>query len=236
MTALAPESITSEIQKLAPSAIIELYELDATVLGGTISRFHAGTNSLNQNLIWQGNEYVRFPILISGFEFNGAGQLPRPKAQVSNFLSGVTQLVLEYNDLMGAKFTRKRTLKKYIDAVNFPDGINLTADPTAFFPDDVYYVDRKSSENRNGVEFELAASFDLAGIQLPRRQIVQNVCPWKYRGGECGYTGTTYFLSNDQSTLDSTKDVCGKRLSSCKLRFGGAELPFGGFPAANLLE
>ena len=29
------------------------------------------------------------------------------------------------------------------------------------------------------------------------------------------------------------QDVCGKKLSSCKLRFSG-ELPFGGFPGANL--
>jgi hypothetical protein len=30
------------------------------------------------------------------------------------------------------------------------------------------------------------------------------------------------------------QDVCGKRLSSCKLRFGAIDLPFGAFPGANL--
>jgi lambda family phage minor tail protein L len=30
------------------------------------------------------------------------------------------------------------------------------------------------------------------------------------------------------------QDVCGKRLNSCKLRFGSTDLPFGGFPGANL--
>jgi hypothetical protein len=30
------------------------------------------------------------------------------------------------------------------------------------------------------------------------------------------------------------QDVCGKRLNSCKLRFGATELPFGAFPGANL--
>lgn len=29
-------------------------------------------------------------------------------------------------------------------------------------------------------------------------------------------------------------DICGKRLSSCRLRFPGQELPFGGFPGANI--
>jgi lambda family phage minor tail protein L len=32
------------------------------------------------------------------------------------------------------------------------------------------------------------------------------------------------------------QDVCGKRLNSCKLRFGRTELPFGGFPGANIVR
>jgi len=121
--------------------------------------------------------------------------------------------------------------------VNFEGGVNPTADPSAEFADDVYYVDRKSRETRDVVEFELAASFDLEGVTLPRRQIVQNVCPWRYRGAECGYTGTFYLDANDQAVGSSSLDVCGKRLSSCKARFGqSAELPFGGFPAAGLIR
>lgn len=231
-----PQSITSEIQSLEPSAIIELFELDATALGGDLLRFHAGTNKLNQNIVWGGNEYVRYPIIASGFEISGAGSLPRPKVQVSNFMSGITTLTLAFNDLMGAKFTRKRTLKRYLDAVNFPLG-NDEADPDASFADEIYYVDRKSQESREGVEFELACSFDLVGVQLPRRQIIQNICVWKYRGGECGYTGTNYFTTSDAPTSDPALDTCGKRLSSCKLRFGAANvLPFGGFPGADLFK
>lgn len=229
----APETITSEIQKLEPSSIIELFELDASNVGAGIFRFHAGTNNLNQNIVWQGVEYTRFPIEATGFEFSGGGQLPRPKMRVSNFMSAITALLLEFEDLVGAKVTRRRTLKKYLDAVNFPDG-NPAADPTAEFPDDVYFVDRKASETREGVEFELAASFDLAGVQLPRRQIIQNVCPWKYRGGECGYTGEAMFTVADQPTEDPALDVCGKRMNSCSIRFGNEPLNFGGFPAADL--
>ena len=33
-----------------------------------------------------------------------------------------------------------------------------------------------------------------------------------------------------------TSDQCGKRLTSCKLRFPGGQLPFGGFPGANLVR
>src|SRR5688572_29551914 len=33
-----------DIQKLNPSGVIELFVLDATAVGGSVSRFHAGTN------------------------------------------------------------------------------------------------------------------------------------------------------------------------------------------------
>lgn len=232
-----PEEITSEVQKLAPSAVIELFELDATALGlAELVRFHAGTNGLGNNVVWQGQTYTRYPVEITGFEISGQGQLPRPKMQVSNYLSSITSLLQQYEDLIGAKVTRKRTLAKYLDVVNFTGGVNVDADPAAEFPDDIFYIDRKSSENRILVEFELASSLDLAGVRLPRRQIIQNICVWQYRGAECGYIDTRYFDANDVETTEPS-DKCGKRLSSCKARFGsGGDLPFGGFPGAGLIK
>ncbi len=230
-------AIASEIQKLEPSGKIELFIIDLTSFGGELYRFHAGTNELKSNIIWQGEEYVAFPVQASGFDLTGNGQLPRPKLQVSNVTGAITALVLQYKDILGAKVTRKRTLVKYLDEVNFDGGVNPDADDTAEFAEDVYYIDRKSAENKEFVEFELASAMDLAGVKLPRRQVVQNVCPWLYRGAECGYTGTDYFDSLDNSVVSADDDVCGKRLTSCKLRFGeNAELPFGGFPGAGLLQ
>ena len=381
---------------LAPGAIVTLYELDATAQGGAISRFHAGTNGLRQAVVWQGNTYNPFPIEVTGFEFSGKGQIPRPVVRVANVNGLMGALVRDYQDLIGAKLTRKRTMVRFLDAVNFPDRRNLltyseqfdnaawyknssgsatapsvtenagvapdgnvsadrivfnagsngasdnshlqgptftataqpytfsvylrtfgataqkvhmsisgaaasiltvtdvwqrfsvtwtassgnwnvrllvglgltgasadllvwgaqleagttptdyqpigatwsrnpTADPTAAFPDDVFYIDRKSGENKVALEFELSASFDVAGVQLPRRYIVQNVCPFKYRGTECAYTGTSYFDANDNPVGSAGLDVCGKRLSSCQARFGtNKPLSFGGFPAAGL--
>ena len=232
-----PIEITSELQKLAPSSMIELFQLDATSFGGDVYYFHAGTNGLKQNITWQGQEYVAYPMQITGFEFVAGGQIPRPKMIVSNVTGAITALVLAYDDLLGAKVTRKRTMAKYLDAVNFTGGVNPDADPDAEFPDDIYYIEHKVNENKQVIEFELSASFDVQGVKLPRRQIIQNICPWKYRGAECGYTGTNYFDTNDSSVASSSLDVCGKRLSSCEVRFGSyAELPFGGFPAAGLIK
>lgn len=232
-----PQSITSEIGKLEPSALVELFKLDLTFINAGVYYFHAGTNELSQNIVFNGITYYRFPIQASGFDFNGRGQLPRPKLLVSNVTGAISGLVLLYQDMIGAKIVRRRTLAKYLDAVNFDGGVNATADPTAVFPEDTYYIDRKSGENRDVVEFELAAAFDLYGVQLPRRQIIQNTCVWGYRSSECGYAGGSYFNENDQPVGSSAQDFCGKRLSSCKLRFGEtAELPYGSFPAAGLMK
>jgi len=188
--------VIAELQKLAPSAIIELFELQlvASLHGAnTIYRFHAGTNNLQQNLVWDGNTYTRFPIEAGGFEYNSSGSLPRPRIRVANVLSTVTAILLSVNssnpgnDLSGAKVTRIRTLAKFLDAVNFPGGVNASADPTAVMPAEVYYIDRKVTENREIVEFELASSLDLVGMRLPRRQTIQNICQWKYKGTECGW-------------------------------------------------
>lgn len=229
--------IASEIQKLEPSAVIELFVLDLTDLGGDTYYFHAGTNELSEDITWQAQVYTRYPILLEGFEITGTGQLPRPKAKVSNALGSITSLLLVYNDLLGAKLTRKRTLKKYLDAVNFVGGVNPDEDDTAEYPDDVYFVDRKVSENKQYVEFELAASIDVAGVMLPRRQIIQNTCIWKYRSAECSYSGTNYFDINDNPVASLALDKCGKKLSSCRVRFGeNDEIPFGSFPAAGLIK
>jgi len=230
-------TLEASLHSLQPGAIVELYELDSTAIGGSITRLHAGTNSLRTAVIWQGNEYTPFPIEASGFEFSGKGTLPRPTVKVANVTGLIGALVRELDDLMGAKFTRKRTLVKFLDAVNFPGGVNPTADPSAHLPDDVYYVDRKVGESKLMVEFELAASFDVAGVMLPRRYVVQNVCPWAYRGADCGYTGTNYYDTNDVAVGTLAEDACGKRLVSCKLRFGDAQpLSYGGFPAAGLTK
>ena len=56
----------SELQKIAPSSIIELFELQlVTALHGsnTVYRFHAGSNmNSNGELVWNSNSYQRFPI------------------------------------------------------------------------------------------------------------------------------------------------------------------------------
>ena len=181
-------STFEEISKVNPSAIIELFELhlDTAIHGSNqIYKFHNGS-SLNANgkITWKGNEYFRFPVEATGFAYQ-RGQIPRPTLSISNLSSspnisaillGVNQTTTG-NDLTGAKFVRVRTLVKYIDAINFADNSNSTADPNAEFPREVYYIDRKTTENRTVVSWELSAVFDLIGIRAPKRQCTRSLFP-----------------------------------------------------------
>ena len=103
---------TSELQKINPSAIIELFELQliASIHGSDqLYRWHSGSNQNgNGEIVWQGNSYARFPVEAEGFEFTGKGQIPRPTLTVSNVLSTFTTLIASVNaftpanDLNGA--------------------------------------------------------------------------------------------------------------------------------------
>ena len=237
-TAIA--SAFEELAKINPSAIIELFELrlDSTLHGSSdVYRFHAGANAdVDGNIVFNSQTYTRIPIKADGFEYSNTGTLPRPTLSISNLDSTMTTLLLLVNattagnDLGGAEVRRIRTLKKYLDGES-------TADPNARFPEERWFVDRKASESRDAVTFELASKFDLAGQKIPKRQVIANVCQWKYRSSECSYTGSNYFDVNGNSVSTLAEDVCGKRVASCKLRFGDtAELPFGSFPGAGLTQ
>ena len=185
---MSSSAIVSNLQNTNPSAIIELFTLalDSSLHGAsTVYRFHTGS-SLKDNgeLVWAGNSYQRFPIKAEGFAFR-QGQLPRPTLTVSNSLGTITAILLNVNstttgnDLTGATVTRIRTLARFLDAVNFPGDINPygTPDNTAEFPQEIYKIDRKSAENREVVQFELAAVLDLAGIRAPQRQCTRAEFP-----------------------------------------------------------
>tara|TARA_R100001163_G_scaffold54274_1_gene41628 strand:- start:377 stop:985 length:609 start_codon:yes stop_codon:yes gene_type:complete len=188
--------VFSDIQKVNPSSIIELFKLELKeglnyATGNpdnvtTTYRFHAGSNlDAYGDIVWNSETYQRFPVEASGFAFQ-RGQLPRPTITISNMGTPSMSLALlaantftAGNDLTGAKVTRIRTMARFVDAANFSGATNPfgTPDPDAEFPREVYYIDRKSAENRTVVQFELAAIFDMAGIRAPKRQCTRDVFP-----------------------------------------------------------
>ncbi|CAJ0740806.1 phage minor tail protein L [Ralstonia mannitolilytica] len=230
--------ITADIQRLEPGACVVLFELDATEIAGDVLRFHGYTQV--GPIWWQGNEYSPWPIEAKGFARTGQGQQPAPRLTVGNVDGAISAICIATQDMVGAKVRRRRTLGRFLDARNFPDG-NPEADPTEEMPVEEWYIEQKTNETNEIVEFELSSALDFNGVQLPRRQIVANVCPWLmiggYRGPNCGYTGAAMFDRDDNPVDDPALDKCGGRLSSCKRRFGANNpLPIGAYPAADLVR
>lgn len=227
----------ADVQGLTPGALVSLFDIDTTIIGGNdvLRLTPHGPNELGNDVIYASNEYVRFPLEAAGFERSGQGKIARPTIRVANVNGLIGALAIGAGDLLGAKVTRTRIFVKYLDAANFAGG-NPQADPNQYLDREIWFVDRKSAENKLLVEWELAAAHDVSGVMLPRRQFIQNNCAWRYRSAECGYTGGPVADHNDQPTTDPAKDQCGKRIASCKLRFGGGVLPYGGFPGVGLLR
>ncbi len=227
-------SIKKDIQSLNPSAEIELFELDLTAIdsNAAIIRFCNQQNALGGNVIWQGHTYLARPISADGFSMSSNGSPPRPKLQVANIDRAVTALCDQYQDLLGAKITRKRTLAKFLDAENFATG-NDQADATAQFNDDIFYVERKVSETFALVEFELRWEFDLSHQSAPHRLVLQNMCTWQYKSEQCGWIPDGTYFDTTDNPCAASNDACSHKLKGCQLRFGQkAALSFGGFPTA----
>jgi len=272
------KAVIEAIYGLEPGVIVELFELDLTTIpnwitpasGVEVLRFHAGTTNYsiyqNQPIVWQQKLYYPYPIEVTGFEFNGKGALPTPSLKVANLTGVLSTLILDHEDLVWAKLTRRRTFAKYLDSVcmdgtnetpvegidSFPACVaygtanaispvwhtNSNMDVNAHFPDDIFYIDRKKTENRVMIEFELSTAFDVHGTKLPRRPMISNTCTWKYKSGQgCTWVddSTKRYNIDDIVVVNETDDHCGKRVKSCELRFGESnELPYGGFPGSNL--
>lgn len=225
--------ITEEVQKLCPSGDIHLFEVDAVALGVGTIRFHGYAKA--GDIVWQGFPFSPWPIEADGFA-RTSDRPPSPTLTVGNLDGSISALCAFHEDMVGAKVTRHRTLIKYLDAVNFPGGVNPDADPDEHFVPEIWYIERKIGEEDDKVAFELAG-YDINGMKLPARVIIPNQCPWGYRSGECGYTGPPVATIDDTPTSNPDLDRCSKKISGCKKRFGEkGVLNHGGFPAAGLMR
>jgi len=229
-------TIKTQIQKLVPGQLVELFNL-VSPDGNTSYNFCNGTTNSGTMVAFGGVEYSPVPVDADGWEMSGDGKLPRPKIKVSNVLGVLQAEVASSNDLVGWILTRRRTFYEYLDDSSSPD-------PSAQFPIDTYIVDRKTKQNREIIEWELASALDIEEIKIPGK-MAMGTCTHRYRNYidgafvdisndetvTCPYVAATYY--NDSGGVEALPgdDNCGRRLRDCKLRYGTvAILPFEGFP------
>lgn len=230
--------IASDIQRLEQDAVVVMFELDARKFGDGILRF-SPTSVDGLPVRFNSYEYTPLPIAADGFSWNSTGTMPRPTLTLAATDLAFLSLVLDSDDLVGCPVVRIRTYRKYLD-----DG--ASPNPEAMFPPDHFVIERKTSQKRNLLQFELSAKMDQQGKMLPARQVLRDSCShrfrywsggrWNYEGVTCPYAGDAMYTKGGEPTADPAKARCGKRISDCKRHFGEtAVLPYYGFPGVGRL-
>ena len=89
--------------------------------------------------------------------------LPNPQITISNVSLLPTSLANNYKDLLGTQIIRTQVLAKHLDKGSDPN-IN------AKWPDETWFVQRKVTENKLFITWELSTPFDLDGVTIPKRR------------------------------------------------------------------
>ena len=231
---MSNDTLASDLQKPSVGGLITFYQLDATNVGASSIWYFTQAVKDTGPVLFNSQEYTPIDIKAEGFDISTGGTMPRPTLAVSNIDSTLAAEIIDYNDLLGCKLIRIRTLSKYLDG-------EPAADPTVEFPRDIYIIHKKVAQNKQIVQWELAAKIDLSNLKIPKRQILRDTCTHTYRhydGGfiytnvSCPYTGSSYFEFDGTPTANAVEDVCGRKLSDCKLRYplDSDQLPTRAFP------
>jgi len=219
-------SLKKDSHKLTPTAEINLYSIDLNTIGvGQVFYITPYVDANSQPIIYQGNTYTPWPIHVTGIDKRGTGSSPRPSVELGNVNRYITELCRLYQDMVGATVRRRRTLSSYV------------LSDIGEYQDDYYLIEQRVGEG-DTVKFDLSSPLDFLDKQLPGMIAVATGCPHRYKsilgGSGCSWPGTDstkWFDRFGVSVASAGLDVCGKRMSDCKLRFGANEpLDYGGNP------
>ncbi len=216
--------------------VVHLFVIDLTplALAGMDTHFYfCSVDNFTNNIFYGGQEYRAIPMEAQGFEKRTNGAAPQPTLAISNVFGAVDTILREYGDPTGCEVTRIRTLRRYLDDGEAPDG-------TAMLALDKYVLAQKVAHNGITAVWRLSTRTDQEGTAIPRRLMLRDTCLHTYRrwDGEgfdysratCPYTDNVYFDVNDNPTT-AENDQCSRSLTGCFLRFGSLPLPTRAFPA-----
>lgn len=223
--------ISEDIQSLNPDALVEMFEIDATKKGHGVMRF-TSTSVSGQPIKFRGLTYEPVPVKAEGFSWSSGGTLPRPTLELAIPDHAFFDLGM-LRHLTGCEVTRLRTFRKYLDDGTHPN-------PNALFPPEVYAINRRSSETKTNLVYELTPKMDRERRVIPAIQVLRDSCKhkfrqwdgtrWRYEGATCPYAGAAMYDVAGRPTDDPTVAACGKLLTDCEAHFGkDAVLPMWAF-------
>lgn len=239
-------NLNKQLISLAPDTLIDLYEIDFSNLqpnfeelkdlygvnvgADSVYRFCPMINGTNP-IVWQGNSYQPLPIRMEGFEQKSDGRLPRPTFSIANPEGLFSKIVYTNQDFANCKVTRKRTYARFLDEENFQQGINPfgQSDPNSYFPDDIYFINKKTQEDKKFIQFELVSSLELEQAFVPARVVLSGYCNFTYRCSVgCGYKGLPIETSGGKSLIQGFASTPQKEGSAFSVGFVDASKYQGG--------
>jgi lambda family phage minor tail protein L len=225
---------------LVTEGLLTLFQLDTSFMNGP-THYFTSASDFDTVIMWGGQQYFPMPVAAQGFEMTSKGTLPNPTISLSNLFGAGNTLLATYNGLVGAQVTRLLTLRRFLDDGSSPD-------PNAYITRDVFVVAQKVSHDAGQITFKLSSRMDQEGAQIPRRQILRDVCQHSYRfwdaniGGfnyskaTCPYTGSGFWDPVD-TPADPLHDQCSRSMNGCVLRFGRwSALPARFFPGVGKVK
>lgn len=240
--------ILARSESLNPGELVELFIIDLNAIGFPFIFRFSPSAQLGASLWFGGNEYLPRAIQAAGFERTSNSAPPEPTLSVTNVDKGGNQLLNDYDDLLGAKVTRILTYKTFLDKIPETGLTNPSADGTAMYIPEIWYVEQKEGSNKEAVRWRLRSILDLNGKMVPGRLVLKDVCMRQYRYYDatlghfvyspvnaCPYAGSAYFKRDGTSTTDPTLDECTKDYKGCKLRYPVEALPTWAFPGVSKL-
>lgn len=210
---------------------LTLWEL--TPLGGSVVRLCSSPpvrlqqTPFPNRAIWVGGN----PYYCAGIEATG---IERTIGQVTPVRLNIafTEYIRARKDVLFVPDTlvvRYETDALAADVVNWADSTNPYGIPSRTNQRiDRWIITRTLQENNTMISVEMQSESNFWRDVI--RPNVQGRCYHKYRGADCGYTGTNYFDADGNSVDAAGDDVCGLSIKDCELRFPTGALPYGGLP------
>ena len=179
--------------------------LDITIPGLTE---HVRITSNGENITWVDYDWIAFPFEISELTEDGMGEVPQWQISIDNRSRVIEGYLQQYDQYLKVNGIEGNEIKCQCHVVNTKDLTNPEAVKT------VYFELSKPTTTHEVATFILTADSPF-NIQVPKRRFIKTYCYWKFKGVECGYSGTA--------------TTCDKSLSRCQELNNSPR--FGGFPA-----
>lgn len=152
----------------------------------------------NEDLVYNGITYIKFPCKFNGIEITGDGSLQKASISIANVDRLMEGLVEEYDGLRGLTLRVKTVYAKFLDAGESPS--------TSSHSEEVYVIDAYSS-NESAITFTLELLTDFT-IKIPRRKYLSFGCGFKYKDSiSCKYLNNGVAIVTGTNTIRVVKQV-----------------------------